>query len=333
MVRQMVRTALVLGFIGCLSCVLQADAQAVPWSQAVATNMDVTRRSVVFIYAKDAQGKESPDGTGFLLSLPSKTQPDRGYLVLVTARHMADPGWIDCPSGGELIAKMNKKTFDPEKPESGTAEYSLSGQQWIVPNNDSVDLAYTILDGARFEALNVENAGINVSQLPSASESKAVHIGDQVLSAGLLALPTANPGSYQDAVSQKRNYPIFKFGYVSSIPEEKIPVPGCNGTSKLMTEWLIAANLVIGNSGSPIVFDPAPPQGGRLFILGVQSITFGQSDVAGMAPIRYFLDSVRGLNLVDIDLSKPADTEPALGGPKPSGIAPLAQPGPLPPSR
>ena len=322
-----------LGLICCLSCGLQADAQAVTWSQADAQNMDVTRRSVVFIYVKDAQGKESPDGTAFLLSLPLKSQPNRGYLVLVTARHMADPGWLNCPSGGELIAKMNKKNFDPEKPESGTAEYSLAGQQWIVSNDDSVDLAYTFLDGARFEALNVENGGINISNLPSASESKAVQPGDQVVSAGLLALPTGNPGSYQDALSQKRNYPIFKFGHVSSIPEEKIPVPGCNGKTKLSTEWVIAASLVVGNSGSPIVLNPEPFQGGRPFILGVQSIIFGQSDVAGMAPIRYLLESIRGLNLGDVDLSKPAETEPAPSGVKPSGIAPLPQPGPLPSPR
>jgi len=254
---------------------------------------------VVFIYDRDAQGNEKPDGTGFLLGVPSKNDRNLHYVVLVTARHMADPGWMGCAPPAELVAHFNKKEFDPTKGESGITELSLAGQQWIYPNDESVDIAFTNIDGKKFEALLAENLLLDISQLPSASEAKAVEIGASVASAGLLP---GIPGA-------KRNYPVFKFGNVSSIPQEKIPVSGCAGPNKIMTEWLVAASLVGGNSGSPIIYMPKYGEPGRPFLLGVQSMSVPYSDVAGMAPIRYLVERLRELQAPDLDLLIPGDAE------------------------
>jgi hypothetical protein len=290
--------AKVVGYWIALLCIVSILSQSSAQSP-LAKNLDIIRRNVVFIYARDANGVEQPDGTGFLLSIPLKSDHNRSYLVLVTARHIADPVWQNCVPPSELIAHFNKKEFDPSKDESGVVELSLSGQQWLYPNDESVDIAFTALDGRKFDSLSVENSGLPISQLPSASEAKAVEIGSSLASAGLLPVV---PGA-------KRNYPIFKFGNVSSIPQEKIPVPGCAGTNKLMTEWLIAASLVGGNSGSPIVYMPKLGEIGRPFLLGVQSISVAGSDVAGMAPIRYLIESLRALQIPDADLSIPGDVE------------------------
>jgi hypothetical protein len=306
-----------LGQIIVLLCVFSSSAR----TQQPDTTFEVTRKSVVFIYAQDGQGKEHPDGTGFLLFVPTKTDPTRGYGILVTARHMADPGWLSCPTSGDLVAKFNKRNFDPLKDDIGTVDYPLKNQTWIVPEDSSVDIAYTLLDVGRVSTLDVENSFIRLSELPSASEAKSVGIGATIMSAGLL----------ENASGTKRNYPIFKFGNISSIPDEKISVPGCNNTIKFLTEWMVAASLVPGNSGSPVVLNPSMFQGGRPFIIGVQSISFLGSDVAGMAPIRYLLESIRKLHLEDADLSKPAETT-APAQPTPTSIPPnfSAKPGPLP---
>ena len=284
-------------------------------------NSEVVRKSVVFIYTKNPQGVEHPEGTGFLLFVPTKADPNRGYTILVTARHMADPGWLNCPAQGDLVARFNKKVFNPQTDDVGTADYPLKGQQWIASDDSSVDIAYTFLNGGILQGLNVENEPLRLSELPSSSEAKGVGIGASILSAGLL----------ENASGTKRNYPIFKFGNVSSIPDEKISVPGCGGTTKLLTEWMVAASLVPGNSGSPIVFVPQMLQPGRAFVLGVQSISFLGSDVAGMAPIRYLLESIRQLRLEDADLSKPVEDNPA-PKPAPTSLAPSfpVKPGPLP---
>jgi hypothetical protein len=149
----------------------------------LAKNLDIIRRNVVFIYARDGHGVERADGTGFLLAIPQKSDHTRSSLVLVTARHMADPGWQNCVPPAELIAHFNKKEFDPAKDESGVAELSLTGQQWYYPNDESVDIAFTFLDGKKYESLSVENGGLPISQLPSASEAKAVEIGSSLASA------------------------------------------------------------------------------------------------------------------------------------------------------
>jgi hypothetical protein len=59
---------------------------------------------------------------------------------------------------------------------------------------------------------------------------------------------------------------------------------------RLERVWFIAANLVGGNSGSPVFFYPA---GGisfgngvdRAILIGVQAISFEGADIAGMTPI------------------------------------------------
>jgi len=129
---------------------------------------------------------------------------------------------------------------------------------------------------------------------------RRIGTGSQVISAGLLL----------GASGTKRNFPVFKFGYVSTIPSEKIAVSCCpQCEAKPYTEWLIAASLVPGNSGSPIVYVPpgAPGiglVGERAFLLGVQSISFIGSDVAGMAPIQVLLDTMRSkLDLKNADFS------------------------------
>ena len=246
---------------------------------------------------------------------------------------MVDPTWLGCPAPTpHLAARFNKKAFKPGTDATGTVDYDLRGQTWIATDDPTVDIAYTLLDGKKIDALMVDNLPLRLEVLPTATEVAVVGIGDSVYSAGLL----------EHASGVKRNYPIFKFGNVSNILDEELPVgSGCAAPPKLMTEWLIAASLVPGNSGSPIVFNPSPNQGGRPFILGVQSMSFGvqfptfvgTSDVAGMAPITPLLESIRQLHLDGADLSKPADTAPAPLA-SPTGVAPFpARPGPLPTPR
>jgi hypothetical protein len=56
---------------------------------------------------------------------------------------------------------------------------------------------------------------------------------------------------------KSRNYPIFKFGQISNIAAEDVETH-CAPASPAFSAsiWLIAANLVPGNSGSPIFHVP-----------------------------------------------------------------------------
>ena len=125
-----------------------------------------------------------------------------------------------------------------------------------------------------------------------------MRVGDGIVSAGLLVGMSGTLA----------NYPIFKWGNVSSFNNEPISTPSTcpNGKTLNLFEALVAASLVPGNSGSPIFVLPNERHPGRMFLAGVQSVSSIGNDVAGMAPIRSFVDSLRTLkNEPDLDLGPP----------------------------
>lgn len=286
----------IVGAIVLIACSFTRAAHA---QSAFNINLDTVRRSVVFLHTVDQSGALQEAGTGFLIAVPTKSDPNKLYLILATARHIADPRWAGCPaSAGTLRAVFNKKAFDPQKDRTGTVEVNLA-PNWTYPEDESADVAVTILNVSLFTDMDTDNAPIPISDLPTTEEEGLVNSGAQIVSAGLLL----------GASGINRNYPIFKFGYVSSKPDEKINVfPCCVGCLiKSNTEWMIAASLVPGNSGSPIFFVPVGFPGfsisnQRAFLLGVQSISFVGSDVAGMAPARFVRDAIQRLSLPDADL-------------------------------
>jgi hypothetical protein len=287
-------------------------------------NSDVIRKSVVFLHIKDAGGNLKEVGTGFLLQVPLRTDPQHAYWVLATARHMVDPVWAGCPGADPrqtVYAVLNKKTYDPAVDSTGIVEVSLGGDlsMWKFPSDDSVDIAVIVLNGQAFASLAVENVPLPISQLPKKSELEQIDTGADILSAGLLL----------GVSGTKRNYPVFKFGHVSSKPEEKINMACCpNCPAIAQTEWIIAASLVPGNSGSPIVYMPDVfTSGRRPFLLGVQSSAMLGDDVAGMAPVSFLIDAIQRVGLTDADLSS---VIPDTGQVTPSNGAPIgpAIPGP-----
>jgi hypothetical protein len=295
---------------------LNLSTRSASGQQAFNINFEAIRQSVVFLYFKDPTGKVQEAGTGFLLAIAEKENPNQIYELLVTARHIADPKWLGCEEKqGEWFARLNKRSFDPIKDDIGTVEEAIGTPDhpvnWIYPDDDSVDIAFTPVNGQVFESLKADNKFL-VRQLPTTEELKTINTGAQITSAGLLL----------GASGEKRNYPIFKFGYVSSIPAETVPIRGCGSFIRQASEWMIAASLVPGNSGSPIFFVPTGFPGLQIgnqqpFLLGVQSSAFGGSDVAGMAPVQYLIDKLRELNIPDADLpsspntvAKPSSTQP-----------------------
>lgn len=284
-------------------------------------NIDMLRRNVVFIEVPCNQlnpvpsdctsGSLRPYGTGFLVSVPHKGGGD--YVLLATARHMVDPGWVGCPAAPmELHAYFNKAVYDPNKDNEGVVDVIISNSpaMWKYPEDDSADVAVIPLNGRLLDGLGIENQAVSIRDFPSDEELKQVKTGDQVVSAGLLV----------GVSGKRRNYPVFKFGYVSSIPGEKIGVPCCpTCAAKDLSEWLIAANLVPGNSGSPIYFVPSAflfsnnPTNRRAILLGSQSISLLGSDVAGMTPVSFLIDAIRRVGLPEADLDvlgKPAPPSP-----------------------
>lgn len=270
-------------------------------------NTQFLKKTIVYLYRGDAIGHPDPGqplGTGFLVRVPLLTDPTLSYVVLVTARHMVDPGWNHCPDVQPQVVyvRYNKKVYDPAKDENGIDYFRLDLIQngvptWIHPIEEDADVAVFLLNGKAVTD-NADAGEIPISDFATDDEAKLRTTTDPVLSVGLLP---AYPGV-------KRNYPFWKFGQVSDKPEESVPVPCVkDGATTLMRLWFLSINLVPGNSGSPIFYAPEGSNGvslggGRTTLIGLQSASFLGADVSGMTPVQYVFEAIQNLKLKDADL-------------------------------
>jgi len=200
-----------------------------------------------------------------------------------------------------IYARLNKKNYDRSRDASGTGDIALplvaEGKPiWFKHPNDQIDAAVILLGPSALSAY--ETAGVFLPEFPTPDEQRSIRIGDQLLSAGLI------PGRS----GQRRNYPFFKFGAISSMPDEPVDIDCQPGSTRSLKVWFVAANLVPGNSGSPIFSVPLGGNGasfgGRVMLLGVQSMSFLAYDVAGMTPSQFVYEIIEKMNLPDADLRR-----------------------------
>jgi hypothetical protein len=177
----------------------------------------VIKKAVVFIYASDGKGevdKSRQLGTRFLISIPKKDDSTFFYHTLVTARHIVDPVWAGCgaTNPARIFIRVNRTGFDPSANESGVSYLPIDllkqgKPTWSGSKDEHVDAA--VLDAPEGLAGN-EVMSINYRNFGTPEEIKKLAIGSDVASAGLV------PGLQ----GVRRNYPIFKFGKIASIPDE-----------------------------------------------------------------------------------------------------------------
>ena len=291
---------------------------------AILLDTDAVERSIVFISypVRYDDGTEATSvGTGFLVNVPLKSDPSKSHGLLITARHIFEPGWKRCREKNPAQATVR---FNLKQPRPGGHEVTsvvLDLMQAGVPTyatgGERDDVAVLRLP----PSLPVDTYDLDwtpISMFATQAEVKRLAIGDGVVSAGLLP----------DFPGVKRNYPLFKFGQVSNIPRESIAIPCRDRTGALMQDargaslqreadvWLLAIALVGGNSGSPVFFSPPGARGsgegmmfraqmgpGRNMLIGVQSLVLGGS-IAGMTPIEVVFDVISKMSLADADLSR-----------------------------
>jgi hypothetical protein len=283
-----------------------------PIQAALNINTEAVQRSVVFLYGADGSGTvdlKKELGTGFFLRVQIASDSKRYYVLLVTARHIFDPQWAKCadPNPSLVYARLNKKGYVDGSDTDGVVYVPLRLEEngksiWGHSSEKKADAAVLLIKTPDTTLADADTGAVGISDFPTDQEMSSIVVGDQVVSAGLV------PGFS----GLKRNHPFFKFGHVSSIPEEDIEIHCGNlPATNSVRGWFIAANLVPGNSGSPIFFVPPGGPGivfgsvvTRPVLLGVQSSSLLLADIAVMTPIRYVYEIIEDMHLSDADLRR-----------------------------
>ena len=273
---------------------------APPTKATLNINTDVVKKSVVFIYAGDNVGNADPNrpmGTGFFVIVPLLSDPSKGYLLLVTARHVVDPAWAHCPDSQPqtIYLRLNTKNYDPQGDRAGfayiRAPIMQDGKPRWVSSDDSTDVAVFLLDAKVFEPYDFD--AIPISDFATEQEATQRRPTDQVISAGLLL-------GYSGV---RRNYPVLQFGHISTQPDEQIAA-SCvkDGGTTPMKLWLLSISLMPGSSGSPIFYVPEGANNvsfaGRTTLIGLQSISYIGFDVSGVTPVQNIFETITAMKLL-----------------------------------
>jgi hypothetical protein len=198
---------------------------------------DSIKKSVTFIYRKE-DGQYRPNGTGFLVRVDVESKDDAYVIYLVTAKHVLQDG-----NGNFLptiTIRINRR--------DGSVEYveTLTERIKIYTHSDAdVDIGlFPLSPPPRLIDFKVipENMIANKVTL----RDLEIREGDDVFFSGL----------FESHIGQKKNQPIFRFGKVALISDEKIEWSETK-VVKFLDLFLMEFFSFGGNSGSPVFFQPS----------------------------------------------------------------------------
>src|SRR6266481_4197203 len=167
------------------------------------------RKVVVFIYYPDNPTNASPDGTGFLVGIPSVNNTNMTFGYLVTARHVLRPSetnWL--PS---VFVRVNRR--------DGTSDMTplslkTAGQNKNVFTHDDPTVDIVVVPFVPPNQSNSDCMVLPMELLTSELDFKQldIHEGSDVFFTGM----------FDRHLGDKRNTPITRFGKVALLTDEKI---------------------------------------------------------------------------------------------------------------
>lgn len=190
---------------------------------------DSVRKNVVFIGVRN-HIKQAIDfgGTGFLVRVPGELQQGRGFVYLVTAKHVTE----------KIKDMIGDATFVVRANTTGgsSVEFEARFDHWSYHPDDSVDVAVSIFAPPPEIALDTMSVPISSFLTDEDIRDHSIGAGDEVFMTGLF---TVAPGT-------ARNMPLVRMGNVALMPEEKIRHGGM-----LIDAYLVEGRSIGALSGSP----------------------------------------------------------------------------------
>jgi len=205
---------------------------------------DKVRKCVAFLIVegpdpKTGTLKKIPSGTSFFVGVPIGNA--HTVIYAVTARHVIDKS----RSYGPLYLRVNIVG-------GGFKDFEIPENSWI--SHSTTDVAVTQVDLSH-EGLDLRPVPVTDLANDKYVDEHGIGLGDDVFFAGL----------FSKFAGEERNQPIIRFGNISLMPHEQIPVkldPGSESTT-LIHAYLVESKSWGGHSGSPafIVYPPDRVQG------------------------------------------------------------------------
>ncbi|HEV2619837.1 MAG TPA: hypothetical protein VGU23_07850, partial [Acidobacteriaceae bacterium] len=194
----------------------------------------------------DATGRPGPaDGTGFLVSIPTPSNPNSFWLYLVTAKHvvLTDSNNFSSPLRDRIWIRINKKG-------GGFGMYNIplvgAGQvqsQTVYLNPDpGIDIAVVPIQPSDPDSFDLKV--LPEEMLASGDDIQKLHIG--------VGTDMFFTGMFTPFLGEQKSYPIVRFGKLAMLPDEKITFAGVPTEGYLMEAFSFG-----GNSGSPVFFYPS----------------------------------------------------------------------------
>jgi hypothetical protein len=231
------------------------------------------RKTVAFLMVAVGNDPAAPSGfigTCFFVWVPdSRIGEGRGFMYLVTNRHVAQPG-IDLGTPYHVQAifiRMNLVT-----PQGGmqSVEERIPPDQvhWFFPSDDAVDLAIAPLspDQTKYAYMSIPSTMIVTAEQLKTGE---VGVND----------PISFAGYFSNFPGRIRMEPIVREGVIAMLPEEKLDTT----LHKQGRLFLADIHAFHGNSGSPVFVNIGGMHHGmiyageRYFLLGVLSGYYPES--------------------------------------------------------
>jgi hypothetical protein len=209
---------------------------------------DEVLECVVFLGAKDIDGRVRQLGTGFLFGREIGIG-DLEARYLATAKHVIE-GILSISADATVYVRFNRS--------DGTSQViPAAASAWMFDEDPNVDIAVATvsLDQPMFQSRIVPESLIATDDIIVSEE---IGIGDDVFLTGL----------FVNHFGDKRNVPILRTGTISAMPGEPILVNTMGGLTYI-DAYLVEARSIGGLSGSP-VFVRTDGMRGNTFIPGLR---------------------------------------------------------------
>jgi len=208
------------------------------------------KKCVAFICIKTAKKDLVPIGTGFFVGVPDKSDPNKAYVFLVTAKHVV----IDTNGKyyKEIYLRLNTKSGVSK--EELIPMYIDGKPNFVIDSDKSIDIVVipTLPDPDRFDFKFIPENMIATKDIVA---SENIREGDDVFFTGL----------FVNYYGRNKNYPIFRFGKVALLTDERIYFD-----KTLSYLYLLETTSFGGNSGSPVFFKLNPTRNPNNLIIGPQ---------------------------------------------------------------